>query len=143
MAPAGSPVHTLLGIFDELGSISRPRVRASEARPLLQLYAAVWKASAHFPPLASLSCLLPLTATVQHGQPGPVKSPAHGSLVSGDTCLAFWVAARVHFCSIPGLIHGLGHSQKKNSEPLFTLRADNFPQQRPSEAGRDAFSEET
>lgn len=79
-------------------------------RPLLQPCPAVVRAGLSSP-LASLSCLLlPLLSCSshhQHSQPGPVKSPAHGSQVSGDTCLAFCLAARVHFCSLTGLIHGL------------------------------------
>ena len=39
-------------------------------------------------------------------QPGPVKSPAHGSLVSGAAGLVSGVAARSRFCSLAEPIHG-------------------------------------
>lgn len=131
----------------ELGVSPGRELRASEAQASASALPSSLKGRALFSPLASLSTLpLPLLSCSphrQHGQPGPVKSPAHGSLVSGDTCLAFCVAARVPFCSLTGLIHRLCSSQEKKSKPLFALRADNSPQQNLLEAEEGCFSEET
>lgn len=84
---------------------------ASETQPLSPCRAVRLQAGICFCPVAPLSSLLlPLLSrrsSRQLGQPGPVKSPAHGSPVSGATCVLFCAAARGSFCHSLGLFTGL------------------------------------
>lgn len=66
--------------------------------------------------------------------PGPVKSPAHGSPVSGPPFVVFCVAARSRFCSLAGLFTGPG-CRPGRIKGIVHCRGWRRPKQSPQGAG--------
>lgn len=137
MAPAGFPVHSL-GISDELGGKSRPR--ASEVRASVSALSNSLKGWCSL--LMSLSCPLPLTATV------PPAWPARPCEVTSSWLPGVWRHLPGILCGCQGpclFTHwayswawqqpGKNQSHCSPSE-LSTAHSKNLQKQ-----GRDAFSE--